>query len=119
MHNVANTLPQKLEQVLLEKVGNWYYQTFEQHPGEIDCQIYDHQITITLENSSTPIEKLLLKHGNQNLAQQVRLHLDQLIHEFLQIQLKEVLQIPISDCLISSNLETGKIIAIVILTTDS
>lgn len=115
MQKILDTSNQPLEQILSAQVRDWYSYTFEQSPKEIVCQICNNQVVITLENSITPIEKLLLNSDKQDLAEQVRFHMNQFLQEFLKSKLTEVMELPVQDCFIQSNLETGQTLGMIIL----
>ncbi|WP_416672416.1 DUF2294 domain-containing protein [Egbenema bharatensis] len=96
------------------------FQTFYQiqlghHPNKIVCQFFQNTLAIVVKGSVTKPEKLLLKHGQQNLAQRVRLNLEQLMRPQLKSLIEGLTQADVEDLLIDTHLRTDQTSVIAIL----
>jgi uncharacterized protein YbcI len=84
-------------------------------PSKITCQISDRNLLIVLEDSITPAEQLLAQSGSQELAEKVRIELDEAIQPLLKELIEETLNVSVAELLSDATLETGRTGVIAVL----
>lgn len=107
----------QLERTLSGRIQTLYCAYLEHQPAEVVCQLFENKVAIVLENSITPPVQLLVKHGKQQLAQQVRSNIKQALEPQLKILIEEVLGVPVIDLLSDAKLESGRTGTIAVLAT--
>ncbi len=98
----------QLELELAQQVQALYLDYLDLELSNVVCQIFDNKLVIVLEDSLTPTEQVLIKEGQEQLAQQVRLGLDDTTKPQLESVIEEVLAVGVKDILSDATLETGR-----------
>ncbi|QDL07208.1 hypothetical protein DP113_04100 [Brasilonema octagenarum UFV-E1] len=106
----------QVERTLAQRIQALYRDQLGHQPSKITCQLSDQNVVIIIENSITKPEKLLLKTGNQELAEEVRSDLDDAIGPQLKALIEETLNVTVIELLSDATLETGRTGIIAILT---
>lgn len=105
----------QLERTLSQQIQALYRTQLEHQPSKVTCQIFDEKIAIILEDSITQPEQLLFNTGQEELAEQVRSELDEVIQPQLKALIEQVVGVPVIDLLSDAKLETGRTATIAIL----
>jgi len=105
----------QLERTLSQRIQALYRTQLEHRPSKVTCQIFDEKIAIILEDSITQPEQLLVKSGQEELAEQVRSELDEALQPQLKALIEEVVGVTVVDLLSDAKLETGRTATVVIL----
>ena len=105
----------QLERTISQKVRALYRSQFGHQPSKVECHILDNKVVISLENTITPIEKLLEEAQASTLANQIRNFINLTIKPELQKLIEEVSQVNAIECLYDTEPRTGCAGAIVIL----
>lgn len=105
----------QIERTLSQRIQALYRTQLEHQPSRVVCQIFDGKIAIILEDSITQPEQILVDNGQEELAEQVRAKLDDVLEPQLKILIEEVVGVPVIDLLSDAKLETGRTATIVIL----
>lgn len=105
----------QLERTLSQRLQAYYRQQLGHQPSKISCQLFDSKLAIILEDSITPAEKLLLKEGQEALAEKVRFSLNDATKPELKSLIEEVLAVDVIDLLTDATLDTGRTGIIAIL----
>ncbi|NJO40850.1 MAG: DUF2294 domain-containing protein [Cyanobacteria bacterium CRU_2_1] len=103
------------ERTLSQRIQTLYRNQLGHQPGKVTCQLFDEKLAVVIEDSVTQPEKLLAEEGRENLAEQVRIDLDQAIRPHLKTLIEEVLSVNVLDLLSDATLETGRTGVIVVL----
>ncbi len=105
----------QLERSLSQRIQSLYRTQLEHQPSRVTCQIFDEKIAIVLENSITKPEQLLLNSGQEELAGQVRIELDEVLEPQLKALIEEVVGVAVIDLLSNAKLSTGRSATVAIL----
>lgn len=105
----------QLERNLSQRILALYRSQLGHQPTQVSCTLVDEKLIIVLENALTPAEQLLVQNGQEGLAQQVRSELEMVIQSQLKELIEKVLEVPVTDLLNDSTLETGRTGTIAIL----
>lgn len=106
----------QVERTLAQRIQALYRDQLGHQPSKITCQLSDQNVVIIIENSITKPEKLLLKTGHEELAEEVRSDLDDAIGPLLKALIEETLNVTVIELLSDATLETGRTGIIAILT---
>lgn len=104
------------ERELSHRIQALYRDQLGHCPSKVECKLIDEKLMIIIDNSLTKPEKLLKQEGQEELAEQVRLQLDEAIQAQLKALIEEVLHVPVLDLLSDARLETGRSGMIAVLT---
>ena len=105
----------QLERSLSQRIQSLYRTQLEHQPSRVTCQIFDEKIAIILESSITKPEQLLLNSGQEELAGQVRIELDEVLEPQLKALIEEVVGVAVIDLLSNAKLSTGRSATVAIL----
>ncbi|MEM8829111.1 MAG: DUF2294 domain-containing protein [Cyanobacteria bacterium P01_G01_bin.19] len=105
----------QLERDTSQKVRALYRSQFGHQPGRVDCHLLGNKIVISLEDVTTPIEKLLVENQSSNLVVQLRNFINEAIKPKLQELVEEIFQVDVTNCLYDTAIDTGYAGAIVVL----
>jgi len=105
----------QLERTLSQRIQALYRTQLGHQPSKVTCQIFDEKIAILLEDSVTKPEQLLAQSGKEELAEQVRSDIDEVIQPQLKALIEEVMGIAVIDLLSDAKLDTGRTGSIAIL----
>ncbi len=105
----------QLERALSQRIQSLYRTQLEHQPSRVTCQIFDEKIAIILESSITKPEQLLLNSGQEELAKQVRMELDEALEPQLKALIEEVVGVAVIDLLSNAKLSTGRSATVAIL----
>lgn len=105
----------QIERTLSQKIQSLYRNQLEHTPSRVVCQIFDDKIAIVLEDSITQPEQVLVENGQEDLAQQVRIELDEALQPQLKALIEEVAGVTVIDLLSNAKLETGRSATVAIL----
>lgn len=114
---MTSSLPTRgqLERSLTQRIQALYRNQLGHRVESVACQIFDHRIALTLENSITQPEQLLANSGNDQLAEEVRSNLNQAIEPQIRELVEEVLGVSVVDFLSDAKLDTGRTGIIMVL----
>ncbi|BAZ46567.1 hypothetical protein NIES4102_36030 [Chondrocystis sp. NIES-4102] len=105
----------QVERDLSQKIQAFYRNYLKHPPSKVTCQLFSEKLAIIIEDSITSAEQILINQGNENLAKEIRSHLDDAIQPELKDLIEEVLQVKVSDLLSDATLETGRTGIIIVL----
>lgn len=105
----------QIERTVSQRIHALYRDTLGHKPSKVTCQLFDDKLTIIIEDSITTAEQVLIKEGQEELAQQVRLGLDDATKPQLKAVIEEVLDVSVADLLSDATLDTGRTGIIAIL----
>ena len=105
----------QLERTLSQRIQAFYRQQLGHQPSKVTCQIFESKTAIILEESVTPAENLLVQQGKSELAEEVRMSLDEATKPQLMELIQEILQVEVLDLLSDATLKTGRTGIIAIL----
>ncbi|HEY9878849.1 MAG TPA: DUF2294 domain-containing protein [Leptolyngbyaceae cyanobacterium] len=116
-------MPQKIEQPtagqlereLAQKIQALYRSQLEHQPSKVICQLLNDKLTIVIEDAVTQPEKLLSDNGSDDLVEQFRSRIDEIIQPQLKVLIEETLKAQVIDLLSDITLGTGRGGMIVIL----
>lgn len=114
---MPETLPTRgqLERTLSQRIQALYRNLLGHRLDAIVCQLFDHRIVFTLENSITQPEQLLVSNGKEELAEELHTNLSEAIQPQIRELVEEVVGVSVTDLLSDATLETGRTGMIVIL----
>ncbi|BAZ51401.1 hypothetical protein NIES4103_40500 [Nostoc sp. NIES-4103] len=105
----------QLEREITQRLSSLYNEILGQRPNQIICHFFDTELVISLENSVTQTERILMYEGYENLAEQVRSSLYKIIKPQLQSLIEQIIGSPIVDLMLNTNLVTGRTGIIIVL----
>jgi len=105
----------QLERTLSQKIQAFYRDSLGHQPSKVTCQLFERKLAIIIENSITPAEELLAAKGNEELAEDVRSSLDDVLKPQLRSLIEEIMNVEVVDLLSDATLETGRTGMIAIL----
>ena len=113
----TNTYPTagQIERAISQKVRSLYRQQFGHQPSHVNCHLLDKMVIISLEDTITPIERLLIEGDTSGLVSNVRAFIDCTIKPKLKELVEETSQVNVINCLYDTAMETGYAGAIVTL----
>lgn len=105
-----NSLPTigQLERELNQKISALYRSQLNHQPNQVSCQLSGNTLTIVIENAITQPEQLLNSNGDNQLVEQVRERIDEIIRPQLQKLIEAILQVEVVDVLSDVTLDTGR-----------
>jgi uncharacterized protein YbcI len=98
----------QLEREISNRIRSLYNAKLGQRIGKIICHFFDTQLVITIENSVTLAEQTILRSGNENLAEQVRLDLDKIIKPLVKDTIEHVINRPVVELMGYTSLTSGR-----------
>jgi len=98
----------QLEREISNRIRSLYNVELGLRPTKINCHFFHGELAITLENSVTKVEQILMKSGSDILAEQVRIDIDRIIVPQIQDMIEEVIDKPVLDLISNTNLRTGR-----------
>ncbi|PMB11431.1 hypothetical protein CEN48_19630 [Fischerella thermalis CCMEE 5282] len=98
----------QLEREISNRIRSLYNVELGLRPTKINCHFFHGELAITLENSVTKVEQILIKSGSDILAEQVRIDIDRIIVPQIQDMIEEVIDKPVLDLISHTNLRTGR-----------
>ncbi|WP_026731293.1 DUF2294 domain-containing protein [Fischerella sp. PCC 9605] len=98
----------QLEREISNRIRSLYNVELGLRPSRINCHFFHGELAITLENSVTKVEEILMKSGSDILAEQVRIDIDKIIIPQIQYLIEEVIGKPVLDLISHTNLTTGR-----------
>lgn len=106
----------QIERTIAQRIQALYREVLGHQPSKVTCQLCDQNVVLLLEDSITQPEQLLAETGKHELAQQVRVDLDDAIQPQIKALIEEILNVPVVDLLMDATLQTGRTGMIAILT---
>ncbi|MEM8779519.1 MAG: DUF2294 domain-containing protein [Cyanobacteria bacterium P01_G01_bin.49] len=106
----------QLERDLSQQIQAFYREQLGHQPSKIICQLFEQKLVIIIENSITSAEQLLAQEGQDELAQEVRSSLEEVIKPKIRQLIETILNVGVVDLLSDANLETGRTGIIAVLT---
>lgn len=98
----------QVERELSQRIQALYREQLGHRPGKVDCKLLEEKLVIVIDDSITKLEQLLTQEGQEKLAEQVRLQLDEALQAQLKDLIEAVLQVPVLDLLSDAALETER-----------
>ncbi len=87
-------------------------------PHKVQCKLLEHTLIISVEDSLTQPEQILVENNHYELAKQVRTKIHEAIYPQLQTLISQALDVPVVDLFIDSTLDTSRTNIIAILADD-
>lgn len=98
----------QLERSLAQKIQALYRSQLEHQPSKVTCQLLGDKLTIVIDDAITQPERLLSDNGSDQLAEQFRSRIDEIIQPQLKELMEETLQAKVLDLLSDITLGTGR-----------
>lgn len=98
----------ELERNISQDIIRFYIQQLGHTPDKVSCQICDNKLIIILDDSITLAEQVLIKEGENELAEEVRSKLDEAIQEPLKQLIENMIGINVIDLFSDATLETTR-----------
>jgi uncharacterized protein YbcI len=105
----------QLERNLAQRIQALYRTHLEHRLTEVSCQVFDNKVAIILENSVTRPVQMLAAQGKQELAEQVRSNVNQVLEPQLKALVEKVVGVEVIDWLSDAKLESGRTGTIAVL----
>jgi uncharacterized protein YbcI len=113
--NHSTHVRQQLLQLIEEGFQTFYQVQLGHRPNTITCQLFQTTLAVIVKGSVTKPEKLLLEHGQQNLAQRVRFSLERVMRSQFKLLIEDLTQVDVEDLMIDTHLHTDQTSVIAIL----
>jgi uncharacterized protein YbcI len=113
--NISELTRGQVERTISQRIQALYRDRIGHQPSKVTCELFEDKLTIVLENSITPAEKLLLQEGKEESVEQLRSDLDEVIRPQLRSEIEDILGISVLDLLSDATLETGRMGLIAVL----
>lgn len=97
----------ELERALGQRVSMFYRQLTGQQPQRVVCHFFANMVGILVEQSTTPVERLLINASQLDLANQVRICINGAVRQEMKALSESVLGIDVRAVLVDSVLGTG------------
>ena len=105
----------QLERKLAQSIQAFYRNHLGHQPSKVTCQLFNTKLAIVIEDSITSAEQILIDRGKEDLAEKVRLNLDDAIRPELEELIAEITDVKVVDMMSDATLDTGRTGIIVIL----
>ena len=105
----------QLERELSQKIQALYKRHLGHQPSKVSCQLFSRKLVVVLEESVTQPEKLLMDKGQLELAEKVRIDLNEAIQPQIKVLVEEILSVDVLDLLCDAAIETGRVGIIAVL----
>ena len=105
----------QLERKLAQSIQAFYRNHLGHQPSKVTCQLFNTKLAIVIEDSITSAEQILIDRGKEDLAEKVRLNLDDAIRPELEELIAEITDEKVVDMMSDATLDTGRTGIIVIL----
>lgn len=118
IHRSMSTSPPtrgQLERTLSQRIQALYREQLGHQPGKVKCCLVEQQVMIVIEDAITQPEQALVSLGKEELVEQVRFNLHQVLQEQIKELIESVIEIKVMDILCDATLETARTGTIVIL----
>lgn len=104
----------QVERTLKQRIQALYFAELGQRPQQVICQFFDDKLAIVIESSVTRSEHFLLTTAREDLAKELRSHIDTAIKPQLTVLIEEVTGIAVNALLADTDLKrnTSGVIAI-------
>lgn len=115
--DVARKAPTRgqVQRALSQEIQKLYKESLGHAVGKVTCQLFDHELTIIVEDSITQPEQLIAEEGDLDLAEKVRSDLNTAFRPRLSEAISQILEVGIADILSDAKLETGRTAIVVVL----
>ena len=116
MNQKLPTLGQ-IERQLSQSIQKLYREELGHSPQKVTCKLFGNNLSIVIENALTAVEKTLVDNDNNKYKtiKNLNLAINDAIKSKLKIIVRTVLAVEVEDILFSSNIDTMRAGAIVIL----
>lgn len=104
---VERTISQRIQALYRDRIGH--------QPSKVTCELFEDKLTIVLEDSITPAERLLLQEGKESSVTQLRSDIDEIIRPQMKAEIEDIMGIAVLDLLSDATLETGRMGLIAVL----
>lgn len=115
--DIASPSVGMLEQNLSQRIKVLYLTQLGHEPDKVECRLINQTLTIIVENPVTQPERVLLKSGKQEFAEQVRSKIHKAFQPQLKALIEEVVGTRVLDLLGDSKIQTGRTSILAILAT--
>lgn len=106
-----------LSHSLSQEIQHLYRAHLGHHLSKITCQSFEGKLAILLEDALTPPEQLLFSQGQTELVRQIRDCLHEILRPRIKALIQEVTGVTVIDLLTATQLETGRVSFVVILSS--
>jgi uncharacterized protein YbcI len=97
----------QLERSIVQRIQTLYRDSIGQRPSKAIGQFFDEKFTLVLFETVSPAEQTLLKAGQEEFAEQLRVKLHDAIKPQLKALIEEIVRIEVITILIASDLKSG------------
>ncbi|MDJ0634371.1 MAG: Na-translocating system protein MpsC family protein [Xenococcaceae cyanobacterium MO_188.B29] len=106
---MEQTLPTRgeMERSLSQHIQAFYRNKLGCSTGKINCHILNNQVAIAIENSITPIEKMLDNPDDCEFRRDLRNRIDTIVKRELLSELETVLKVKVVDMTINTTLDNN------------
>lgn len=95
----------EMERSLSQYVQAFYRERLGCKTRKVSCHILNNKLAIAVENSVTPLEKLLNTYSDSKYTQDLRTRIDAIVKDCLPPKLEEILGVKISSLAIDTTLD--------------
>jgi uncharacterized protein YbcI len=106
-----------LSQALSQQIQQLYKTHLGHHPSKITCQSFEGKLAILLEDALTQPEQLLVNQGQTELVRQIRDCLHEILRPRIKALIQETMGVAVVDLLTATQLETGRVSLMVVLSS--
>lgn len=107
----------QVERTLKQRIQALYQTELGQRPEQVICQFFDNKLAIVLEKPMTRSERFLLATEREDLAKELRSHIDTAIKPQLAALIEEVIGISVDTLLADTDL-TSDISGVIVVLED-
>ena len=106
----------QLERQLSQSIQKLYREELGHSPRKVTCKLFKNQLSVVIEDALTAVEKALVNKGNEDkTVENLNLAINDTIKLKLKTTIETILAVEVEDVLFSSNVDTMRAGAIVIL----
>lgn len=105
----------QIERQIAQIIQSVYRNRFGHLPSKVVCHLLTDKAIIVAENTVTSVEKLLIKNSKVDLAQNVRMAVNNILRDQIKQQISEVLNVEVVELICNSCLNSEYLGMIAIL----
>lgn len=105
----------QLERDIAHKFNAFNYKILGSRSAKMTCTIFDSYLTIIGESAMTPVEQTIYQKGQTDIILAIRESVNQTLQQQLEQIIKELVRVEPLDSFCKLSLNTGRLIAFVIL----
>lgn len=104
-----NKLPTlgELERSISQRIQGLYRRQFGHQPSKVITHMFSNKLTVIVENSLTAVERLLTQTNKLELANEVRLNIDDALKPLVIELIEEIMKVKVVNLLWDTIMDTG------------